>query len=152
MKRHIKTRHEEGKETRVENKAEKEGTSTQDEVFKSNPGTGIIEERAPSNTLENNEVFASKEVKSNKYIPKRIACELCDKKFNKNDTFKKHMEKIHKKKAGGIGSAVKSSENTVYNKDIPPILKLLNKMTLRSRELTTKESSNAPVSIIDKEL
>ena len=152
MKRHIKTRHEEGNETRVENKAEKEGTSTQDEVFKSNPGTGIIEERAPSNTLENNEVVASKEVKSNKYIPKRIACELCDKKFNKNDTFKKHMEKIHKKKAGGIGSAVKSSENTVYNKDIPPILKLLNKMTLRSRELTTKESSNAPASIIDKEL
>ena len=36
--------------------------------------------------------------------------------------------------------------------NIPPIFKLMNMMTLRSTELTTKESSNAPVSIIDKEL
>ena len=29
------------------------------------------------------------------YVPKRKKCELCDKKFNKNETFKKHMKEVH---------------------------------------------------------
>ena len=31
-----------------------------------------------------------------KYMSKRIKCEKCDKKFNKESTFKKHIESIHK--------------------------------------------------------
>ena len=31
----------------------------------------------------------------NKYISKRIKCELCEKKFNKETTYKKHMDTIH---------------------------------------------------------
>ena len=31
-----------------------------------------------------------------KYVSKRIQCEKCEKKFNKNETFKTHMKKVHK--------------------------------------------------------
>ena len=31
------------------------------------------------------------------YTSKRLKCEYCDKKFNKFETFKKHMKLIHKK-------------------------------------------------------
>ena len=30
-----------------------------------------------------------------KYVSKRIQCENCEKKFNKRETFKIHMEKFH---------------------------------------------------------
>ena len=32
------------------------------------------------------------------YVHKRIKCEKCDKKFNKKETFKKHMESVHNEK------------------------------------------------------
>ena len=31
-----------------------------------------------------------------KYVHKRIQCENCNKKFNKIDTFRAHMQKYHK--------------------------------------------------------
>ena len=46
----------------------------------------------------NDEKTKSNEVKKLKYIPKRIKCEKCEKKFNKKETFQKHVVKIH----GGI--------------------------------------------------
>ena len=42
---------------------------------------------------ENSEILP-KETKK-KYIPKRIKCEKCDKKFNKNARFILHMESVH---------------------------------------------------------
>ena len=33
--------------------------------------------------------------KKPKYVSKRIQCNKCDKKFNKKETFKTHMKKIH---------------------------------------------------------
>ena len=32
----------------------------------------------------------------NGYVPRRKKCEHCDKKFNKNETFMKHMREDHK--------------------------------------------------------
>ena len=33
--------------------------------------------------------------KLSKYVSKRITCPKCDKKFNKIETFRKHMNKVH---------------------------------------------------------
>ena len=128
-------------------------TCTQDEVFKSNPGTGIIEERAPSNTTECDETSAgtTKVARNSKYTSKRIACELCEKKFNKSDTFKKHMKNIHKETPSVEGPADNLSKKIVNKNQNPPIFNLMTRMTLRSIGLPTKENSNAPESHIDKE-
>ena len=139
MKRHIKTH---------------QSTSIQDEVFKSNPGTGTIEARTPSNTEPGENAYKSTSKVSRK-VTKRIQCEKCDKKVNKEETFNVHMEKFHKQNPVGIGPDTKSSEKIVNtNENPPPIFKLMTRMTLRSegsRDLPTKENSNAPVVHIDKE-
>ena len=62
---------------------------------------------------------------SKKYVLKRIKCEICEKRFNKSETFKKHMRQVH-------GSV---SQNEVT----------LQKMLRRTR--TNKKESNALVSI-----
>ena len=33
--------------------------------------------------------------KKQTYIPKRIKCENCEKQFNKNETYQKHVKKMH---------------------------------------------------------
>ena len=48
------------------------------------------------NETENNDVKSqSNKVNKPKYVSKRIKCNMCDKKFNKKDTFQKHVMKIH---------------------------------------------------------
>ena len=48
----------------------------------------------------------SNEINKQKYISKRIKFEKCERKFNKKETFQKHVLKIH----GGIQSRI-SSQN-----------------------------------------
>ena len=127
-----------------------QSTSTQDEVFKSNPGTGITEARTPSNT-ELSEKACESAIKVKERVSKRIPCEKCDKKFNKKETFNAHMMKIHKQNPAGMGPAIQSSDKTGDIKENPPSFNLMTKMTLRSRDLPTKQDSNAPVIHIDKE-
>ena len=64
-------------------------------------------------------------IQRKKYTSKRIKCDICDKRFNKRETFQKHMKQIHE-----------STSQT----EVP-----LQKM-LRSRN-TNKSESNALVSI-----
>ena len=87
-------------------------------------------------------------------MSKRISCEKCEKKFNKNETFKVHMAKFHKQNPAVMGPALKSNENIVCTTECPPIFNLMTRMTLRSnssRDVPTNEDSNAPVIHIDKE-
>ena len=39
-----------------------------------------------------------KEIKKQKYVSKRIHCDVCDKKFNKKETFETHTRKYHSEK------------------------------------------------------
>ena len=65
-------------------KSKREETRIQDEVFESSLGTEIIEARAPSTSqVTAKRGGEEKKKKGNKYILKRIKCEICDKKFNK---------------------------------------------------------------------
>ena len=61
--------------------------------------------------------------------------------------------KIHKQNPAGMGPAIQSSDKTgdIMKKKNPPIFNFMTKMTLRSRDLPTKQDSNAPVLHIDKE-
>ena len=52
--------------------------------------------------------------KTKSYEPKRIKCELCIKKFNKKETFNKHMKEAHKMsedRSGGEGSKIVENES-----------------------------------------
>ena len=40
--------------------------------------------------------ISEKSIHGKKYVSKRIQCENCDKKFNKTETFRAHMNKHHK--------------------------------------------------------
>ena len=59
------------------------------------------------NNINNNEndnddeKIPSKNRRSQKYISKRIKCQKCDKKFNKKETYQKHVNKIH----GGMNTS-----------------------------------------------
>ena len=86
-------------------------------------------------------------LKNKKPVSKRIYCELCEKKFNKQETYSKHMLKIHKRIIELEGDVMKIKSN-------PPSFYLLTKMTLRSKSekvLPTNVPSNAEESNIDKE-
>ena len=137
LKTHIASVHE-------ENKVKNQTIWTEKEVLDSTSQPEIIGTRAiPTQTKE-----------SIQKVSKRIFCELCDKKFNKPETFSKHMLKIHKKIIEVQGGAGKSKSMPYTNKEIPPIFNILTDMTLRSkaaRGIPTKEHSNALESHIDKE-
>ena len=61
-------------------------------------GSKTLLKRHLLNTHETKITETPKENTNNKkYISKRIKCEQCDKKFNKEATFTKHMESVHKK-------------------------------------------------------
>ena len=76
-------------------------------IHKNNHGTG----GNPAMAINKTETIATNS-QTNKikksYVQKRIKCEECDKKFNRNDTFKKHMESTHKQ----IGT--QTNENNQY--------------------------------------
>ena len=40
--------------------------------------------------------MSTNHIKIKQNVTKRKSCELCDKKFNKENTFNQHMQKIHK--------------------------------------------------------
>ena len=44
-------------------------------------------------------------------VSKRIQCNSCEKKFNKESTFKNHMKNIHKEEASSQTSSQNSSSN-----------------------------------------
>ena len=92
----------------IHEKDKSEDLSTQDEVLASNPGTEIIEEGAPSA----NNIEVTKEIKgvkeTRKYVSKRITCDKCDKRFNKQETYIKHMKKFHV----GAGETIKNISNS----------------------------------------
>ena len=49
------------------------------------------------------------------YVPKRKHCEHCDKKFNKSETFKKHMKEVHNTEENS------TQENPSKSNDYNPI-------------------------------
>ena len=79
---------------------------------------------------------------------------MCDNKFNKQETYSKHMLKTHKKIIDVEGGDGKSKSEPSTTKETPPIFNILTEMTLRSKAasgLSTKLNSNALESHIDKE-
>ena len=106
--------------------------NTREEATKPTEIPIVLEERqnSPENTPKNHP--------QKKYIHKRLKCEQCDKKFNKKETFKKHMETIHKDRVH-VDISQKAVSST---KKIPPIVNMTSqKMKTRQMAIKTRNSS-----------
>ena len=111
-----KDNHEAGK---VIEKVATNEISIQDEVLDSNPGTETIEERAPSpKTKKDKKVPTGGKKKTGKYVSKRITCEQCDQRFNKEETYNKHIKKYH------VGDEGKLMNNSIQTQKTLPFLSI----------------------------
>ena len=52
----------------------------------------------PTEQNRNSTEYSIEKIQKKTYVHKRIKCDKCDKKFNKKETFTKHMESVHKEK------------------------------------------------------
>ena len=56
-----------------------------------------------------------KSLKATKYTKKRIQCEKCDKKFNKESRFKSHMKTVHEGLASDVSTSKGNPHNSISN-------------------------------------
>ena len=137
LKTHIQSVHK-------ENNAKDQGIWTEKEVSESSFQTETTRTRV---------LLPTTKVNKKKHVSTRLKCELCEEKFNKQETYSKHMLKIHKKNIELEGGDNNNKSSNSTNK-VPPIFNLLTEMTLRSKaekRLDTNIQSNAEESYIDKE-
>ena len=87
---------------------------------------------------ENSQAGEEKNTK-NKYIRKRIKCEQCDKQFNKKETYKVHMRKVHNAIVAEDANFDLVSQACGTMKEIPPNSNLNPKLNVTFQQMLTRQ-------------
>ena len=78
-------------------------------------------------------VEEKKKTAKNEYISKRIICELCQTKFNKRETYLKHMKQAH-------AATSRTDENGMFNLNIES--SMTSRKILRSDKTTSRAQNS----------